>query len=295
MERHPGRRWVVIPQTFRYERAQSVEEALMLLAAGGPEAKLLAGGMSLLPLMKLRLASPTLLVDIARIPALKGVRREDGALLIGAATTYRELLVNPLVRTHAPLLGAVVAEVGDLQVRSRGTIGGALAHGDSASDVAAALLALRASIIWEDARGTEEEARAFFRGPFATALPEGAMLKAVRIPVVDPATRALYVKVPHPASGYPVLGVAVTVQVGPEGVVHEASIAVTGAADTPYLATEAAAHLVGTRPGKEVAAAAGRLAVNDGHRFVSDPYASADYRRARLAVETERALLRLFE
>jgi carbon-monoxide dehydrogenase medium subunit len=199
------------PASFRYVRPQSLDEAIRLLEEN-PEAKLLAGGHSLIPAMKLRLATPSLLVDIGRLDELKGIREEDGAYFVGALTTHAEI-----ERSSLPLLPLVAKVIGDPMVRNLGTIGGSLAHADPAADYPAAVLALEAEIL---AKGSGGErwipAREFFQGMFQTALSPSEVLVGLRVPKL-PGYRFAYEKFLHPASGYAVVGVAAAVPKGRRG------------------------------------------------------------------------------
>jgi carbon-monoxide dehydrogenase medium subunit len=175
----------MIPAAFAYERAESTEQALALLAEYGGDAKLLAGGHSLLPLMKLRLAAPAVLVDIGRIEELSYVREAGDEIAVGALTRHRDVETSALLASEAPLLAHVAGQVGDPQVRHRGTLGGSLAHGDPASDLPSAVLALGATLIAQGPAGRREiPAEAFFRGFFETALAEDEMLVEIRVPRV---------------------------------------------------------------------------------------------------------------
>ena len=193
---------------FSYKRASNLTEALSLLQQN-PEAKLLAGGHSLIPAMKLRLAAPPMLIDISKVAELRGIRREGEILVIGAMTTYRELETSELLKQHCPILPQAVQVVGDPMVRAKGTIGGSLAHADPAADLPAVMLALEARIKVQGPDGARVlEAEQFFTGMFSTALQEGEILTEVHIPI-RPGARMAYTKFPHPASRYAVVGVAV--------------------------------------------------------------------------------------
>lgn len=173
----------MIPAPFDYIRAESVDHALTLLAEHGDEAKPLSGGQSLLPMMKVRLASPAVLVDVSRVEELSGIRRVDGGLLIGAATRHAVVAASALVAEQAPLLARAAGAIGDPQVRNRGTIGGSLAHADSAADLPATLVALDGSVVLTSPGGTREvAAQDFFTDYFTTSLVEGELVTAVRIP-----------------------------------------------------------------------------------------------------------------
>jgi carbon-monoxide dehydrogenase medium subunit len=268
------------PAGFEYARPTTLAEALSLLEAHREDAKVLAGGQSLIPLLKLRLLRPSLLVDVGRIPDLRGVRRENGRLVVGATTTYRELMAE----TPWPFLREALAEVADVQVRNRGTVGGSLAHADPAGDLPAVALAAEASLVVRSTSGERRIAAAeFFQGPFSTALAPGELVAAVEFPVPGEGVRAAYRKVRHPASGYAVVGVAICLERDGDGAVRRVAIGVTGVGPAPYRAPSAEALLVGSRPTPEtIREVSRRLA--EGVDVAGDMYASAEYRRHLLQV-----------
>jgi carbon-monoxide dehydrogenase medium subunit len=195
---------------FAYKKASTLAEAISLLQQP-PDARLLAGGPSLIPAMKLRLASPSALIDISKVTELRGVRLEGDHLVIGAMTTYHELETSDLLKQHSPLIPQAVHLIGDPMVRAKGTIGGSLAHADPAADLPAVMLALDAKIKVQGPGGARViAAKDFFTGMFSTAMQEGEVLTEVHIPVLAGA-RMAYAKFPHPASRYAVVGVAVVV------------------------------------------------------------------------------------
>ena len=205
----------MIPAAFRYQRANSVEEAVRILAESGGTAKVLAGGHSLIPMMKLRLTRPEHLVDIGRIPGLKGIRVEGNQLVIGALTTHGEVAASETVKEKLPVLAEAASVIGDLQVRNRGTVGGNLAHADPAADLPAAALALDGSLVAVGPDGTRTINLAdFFFGPFITALATDEIVTEVRFPIPEGPWGGAYEKFAHPASGYAVVGVAAAVEIG---------------------------------------------------------------------------------
>jgi carbon-monoxide dehydrogenase medium subunit len=270
----------MIPASFAYDRPASLEEAFAWLAAGAGAARPLAGGQSLLPVMKLRLARPERLVDIGAFDELRGVRGlEDGRTAIGALTTWADLLANQRVMAYG-LLADAIPTIGDVQVRNRGTIGGSLAHADPASDIAAPLLALDAELVVRSAGGERILAmRDLDAGPFMTSLAPDELITEVRLPGPRDRVGSAYVAIPHPASGYPVAGVAAVI--GPDLF----AVAVTGVGEQPYRATTVEAAL---RDGASGADAVATIA--DDQRVLSDPYADRDYRAAMARVVAERAL-----
>ena len=209
----------MIPAGFEYERAATVEQALALLARHGDEAKLLAGGHSLLPLMKLRIASPGVLVDIGRVPGLSYVREDGGAIAIGALTRHCDLVESDLLRRRCPLVAQVAAEVGDIQVRHRGTIGGSLAHADPHADLPAAMVALDAELVAQGPGGRRTiAARDFFQGFLQTALRPDELLVEVRVAPTDGAGTA-YVKFSRRRQDWAIVGAAAVVRNGLETLV----------------------------------------------------------------------------
>ena len=273
----------MIPTTFDYVTATSLDEALRILAEKPGEVKLLAGGHSLIPVMKLRLASPSTLVDIARVPGLRGIRETGDGLSIGATTTHAEIASSSAVQRLAPALAQAARQIGDRQVRARGTIGGSAAHADPASDYPAVLLALGATIVLRSTAGERTvPAEQFFTGLMETAARPDEAITEIRIPS---APRSVYAKFPNPASHYPIVGVAAAVKNG--GV----RIGVTGAAPVPFRATAAEGRLAGSLNPGAINAAAG--AAYDGRELLGDLHASQEYRGHLITVMTRRALMQL--
>lgn len=279
---------MTIPAAFDYTRAASVEEALGILASD-QGAKLIAGGQSLLPLMKLRLAQPARLVDIGRLPELRGVNKlDDGRLSVGALTTYAELMDSPAA--HYGVFKDAVPHIADVQVRNRGTIGGAVAHADPAADLPAALLALDAELVIQSASGTRNaRLDGFIEGPFQTALGHDEIVTAVILPAPRGDAGSAYASLEQRASGYPIVGVAAVVVLGAGGMVEWASIGVTGLSDHAYRAHEVESALVGTTGSPEAVAAAAALVVGD-REVNADIGASREYRAAMAVVHTRRAI-----
>ena len=279
----------MIPAPFAYDRASSVEEALSLLAAHGADAKVLAGGQSLLPLMKLRLARPERLVDIGRLDELRGVRAlPGGGVVIGALTTWADLLGDERITAHGALAD-VLPRIADVQVRNRGTIGGSLVHADPASDIAAVALALELELVARSTRGERTIAIGdFFLGAFATGLDPDELVTEVRVPAPPAGVRSAYCSIEQPASGFPLAGVAVALAVEPAGErVTTCRIGVTGVGDVPYRAIEGEAAMLAGVPLDEAAG----LVVGD-RRVASDIHADRAYRTAMAIVMTRRAFAR---
>ena len=277
------------PVPFEYHRAGSVQEAVELLARFGEGAKLLAGGHSLLPLMKLRLAEPRHLVDIRRIPGLSGVRVEGGGLVVGAATPYQVLERSPLVRERLPILAEAAGQIGDPQVRNLGTIGGSLAHADPAADMPAVMLALGAELVATGPKGTRTlPVDGFFLKLFTTALSPGEVLTEVRIAVPPAGSGGAYAKFAHPASRYAIVGVAAVVTVS-GGRISAARVAITGVGSKAARATATEAALMGKAADAATVSAAAQKAV-DGLSVRSDPRMDPDYWRSLAVTFTRRAL-----
>jgi carbon-monoxide dehydrogenase medium subunit len=277
----------VIPAAFDYQRAATLDEALGLIGTSGT--KVIAGGMSLLPLMKLRLAGPERLVDIGRLKELKGVRKlDDGRLAIGALTTYSELGESPA--RHYGLIRDALPDIGDVQVRNRGTVGGAVAHCDPASDLPAVLLALDAEIVARSKRGEKiYPADGFFTGAFTTALAEDELITEVRLGGPRDDAGSAFLSLSQRASGYSIVGVAAVVIKEGGDTITEAGVALTGVGDAPYRAKAVEAALVGTK-GDPAAIAAAAAHATDGVTVNGDIHADAAYRTAMAAVYTRRAI-----
>jgi carbon-monoxide dehydrogenase medium subunit len=278
----------MIPAAFGYTRATSVDEALRILASDDG-AKVLAGGQSLLPLMKLRLAHPTTLIDIGRLGELRGVRTlDDGRLAVGALTTYAELMDSPA--RHYGVLQDALPTIGDVQVRNRGTVGGAIAHADPGADLPAALLALDADLVVRSAGGSRTvKVNGFFEGAFATALRHDELVTEIVLPAPLDNAGSAYVSLEQPASGYAMVGVAAVVIMGPDGRIAWAGIGVTGVHEHPYRAPEVEQALVGSDGSAAAIAAAAAHAVDE-IEVSSDIHAGREYRAAMAVVYTRRAI-----
>lgn len=278
----------MFPNQFDYHRPASVDEAVALLTAD-PDAKLLAGGHSLVPAMKLRLASPTALVDLSGVEGLTGIQA-NGSVTIGAMTTYAALRDSQELAATFPIIPETADNVGDPAVQARGTLGGALAHSDPAADFTAVFLALNGSVDVTGSGGTRTiSADDLFVDLFTTALTPDEIITSVSFPASAAGTATAYEKFRHPASGYAVVGIAVAVTTGSGGTVDSARIAVTGATSKATRATAAENALQGKALNDESIAAAAALAA-EGLEINGDHFASEDYRRHLIGVFTERAL-----
>lgn len=280
---------------FAYAAPTSLGETLQLLQTAQPEGgevKLLAGGQSLIPLIKLRLAAPALLVDLRQVAELRGIAEDGGGVVLGAATTYFQAIDSELVRRRCPLLVQAIRQVGDPQVRARGTIGGSLAHADPAGDLPAVAVALGTTIRTVGPSGQREIAAGdFFVELLTTVLQPGEIITAVRFPATSqPGMGAAYVKHRHPASGYAVVGVAAVVRLGAGGTCAEARLGLTGAASHATRLASVEQALVG-RPLNDAAVTSACATAADGLDLLSDTYASAEYRTHLTRVLTKRAVL----
>lgn len=283
------------PAPFEFHRAASVEDAIGLLQTYGDDAKLIAGGHSLLPVMKLRLAAPEHLIDISRIESLRGVTDAGDHLVIGALTTHQAIARDELIRAHLPVLGETADLVGDRQVRNRGTIGGALAHADAAADYPAAILALEAELVATGQNGTRTiPAGEFFLDLLTTALEPNEVLTEIRIPKVPGRTGANYQKLANQASGYAVVGVAAVITLGEDGTVASARIGITGTGASATRASAAEAALTGRAPDEAAIKVAADLA-DQGIDPLSDLSASAEYRLAVTKGLARRAITKAVE
>ena len=274
---------------FDYYRASSVAEAGRLLAEH-PGAKLLAGGHSLIPLLKLRLAAPSAVIDIGRLAELRGISAGGDGLRIGALTTHAEIAASSDVQQHAAALAEAAGQIGDPAVRNRGTIGGNLAHADPASDLPTVLSALGATLTIVGAGGERSVAAdGFFQGLMMTALGENEVLTAITVPAAGGAGSA-YAKFPHPASRYAVVGAAACVTVS-DGSCSGASVAVGGLTPAPVRCVGVEGALSGQAlTADTIAAAADAVAGDVGDDLIGDVFASADYRKAVASVYVQRAL-----
>ena len=267
------------PYPFSYHRPATVGEALQLIGEFGDEGKVLAGGHSLLPVMKLRLAQPTHLVDISALDDLRGVTLVDGGVSIGALSTHHDILTDPILVERFGLLPEIAQVVGDQQVRNRGTIGGTLAHADPAADYPAGILALDATIVVTGPNGEREiAATGFFTGFLQTAIESNELITAIRLTGLSKTAGYRYEKLANPASGYATVGVAAIVDLAPDGTVAAARIGITGASDVAWRASAVEDALVGVRPDDHAAIKdAAALAIGD-RELLSDVHAPADYR-----------------
>jgi carbon-monoxide dehydrogenase medium subunit len=276
------------PTSFDYHKPRTLAEAADLLKKD-PEAKLLAGGHSLLPAMKLRLATPTALVDLAGIKDLAGIAKAGDAVRIGALTTHATVAGSDVVRSSCALLAETAAHIGDFQVRNRGTIGGSVAHADPASDYPTALTALGATVETGGAASRKLPIEGFYTGLFQTQLGPGEIVVAIHVPTYGKGTGGAYEKHRHPASSYAVVGVAALVTVA-GGKCSKVSLVVGGVSVNPVRAAAAEAALTGQAPGDASFAAAAAKVGESVAKPISDLYASGEYRVHLASVLARRAL-----
>ena len=281
----------MFPAPFEYHRANSLEEALELLARFEGDAKLLAGGHSLIPTMKLRLNTPAHVIDIRNIPGFAEIRRSGDQLVIGGGTPHAAIEKSAEVQRSASALAQAAAVIGDPQVRNMGTIGGSLAHADPAADYPAAVLAYDAQIVAVSAEGERIiPAGEFFVDLFTTALEEGEIIKEIRFPVDGDTVRSAYLKFPHPASRFAVVGCAVRLTMD-GNTCTDARVAFTGVAATAFRDEGVEQALIGkTLDDAAVKAAAQQAAENDELEFMEDHFASEAYRKHLAKVYAERAI-----
>jgi aerobic carbon-monoxide dehydrogenase medium subunit len=279
----------VIPAAFDYKAPTSLEEALQLLADGGDDAKIIAGGQSLLPVLKLRLAAPELVIDLAKIDSLKGVRDDGDAIVIGAMTPHFEVVGDPLVNAHASLLAKCVATVADSQVRHRGTFGGACAHADPASDIPTPTVALDAVFVIAGPGGQRRvTATDFFQDFFTTAMGDDEILIEVRVPKYT-GWGSAYEKFVRVAQQWAIVGVAATIRAA-GGRIAEARIALTNMGPTPIRAGAAEQALVGVAVEPDAVAAA-LTNIADGTAPPTDVNGDPEYRRHLASVLARRAVI----
>ncbi len=277
----------MIPTAFEYNRATSLDDALAKLRAANGDAKFIAGGHSLIPLMKLRLSEPKLLIDIARIPGLSGIREKDGKIEIGAGTVHHEVATSALLQTQCPVVSEAAGEIGDPQVRNRGTLGGSLAHADPSADYPAVMLALDAEIHAKGPNGWRViKASDFFQDLFTVNLAPDEIIAGVQF---APVKTAAYAKLHQRASHYAIVGVAAALVVK-GGVIESARIGLTGAGPSAVRLTNVEQALAGKKASKDAIGTAAKIAGAGLEQINSDVHAGEEYRRAMIPVFTRRAL-----
>lgn len=282
----------MIPESFDYQRTSTVSEAISLLQKHGEDAKILAGGHSLVPTMKLRLATPATLIDIGGISELKYINDKGDYLAIGAGTTHWEIESSDLIAQKAPALSQAAAQIGDVQVRNRGTIGGVLAHSDPQADYPGVVLALDATIVVQGSRGERTIAVSdYFTGLWETALGEDELLTEVRIPTDSANANSCYLKFPQPASRYPFVGCAVAMD-SSAGSCSDLRVGFSGVGETAFRDSGVEEALRGNTLNESAIASASAKAA-EGRNVLSDVFVSEEYRRAMAQVYAKRALTKL--
>jgi aerobic carbon-monoxide dehydrogenase medium subunit len=280
----------MMPAAFDYMAPESLDDALAALNTRPEDAKILAGGQSLLALMKLRLANPKLVIDLRKIPALAEIREEGQQLIIGALTTHFQIESSPLVQKKCPLLRETARMIGDVQVRNRGTLGGSLTHADPAADWPAAILALAGELKLAHPQGDRWiGAGEFFLGPMTTAIAPTEILTAVRVPVAAGRSGVAYQKMAQQASGFAIVGVAVVVKLDQDTRCEEIGIGVTGLSEKPFRASAVEERLRGEKLTVKIIEAASAH-TPDGIEPLEDLHASADYRAHLARIHTRRAI-----
>lgn len=281
----------MIPAPFDYQRPDSLAEAIENVSSAGDEGKVLAGGQSLLPILRLRLADPSTLIDLGRVTQLRGVHEENDAIVIGAMSTHYEVLHDALVREHAPLIAQATATVADPQVRHRGTFGGSLSHADPAGDLGAVTLALECEFVAAGPGGERRIAAAdFFVDYLTTALAPGEILTAVRVPKLGPGWSSHYEKFNRVAQAWSIVGVAALVKRDGSETVREARIGLTNMGSTPIRAAVSEQALGGASATPEGISAAAAYAA-EGTNPPSDLSGKSDYREHLARVLTTRAVM----
>jgi carbon-monoxide dehydrogenase medium subunit len=280
----------MIPAQFDYVRPADLDETLKILTEREGEAKLLAGGYSLIPMMKLRLASPGLLVDLRDVAGLDGILWTDDSLRIGGRVTHRRIRDDAGIKERLPLLHDAAGTIGDPQIRNRGTIGGSVAHADPSSDWPAVLIATRATIVCRSVSGTRElAARDFFIDSFQTGIEPTEVLVEIVIPIPGSRSGGAYKKLERRAGDFATVGVAVQIRLGDDGSIAEAGIGLTAVGDAQFAATDAESLLVGGQPSEELFRRAGDAAGAQSNPG-ADSHGPADYKRAMVSEMTTRAL-----
>ena len=285
----------MIPPQFDYVRPADVGEALRILKEREGEAKILAGGYSLIPLLRYRLAAPGLLVDIRDLSGLDTIEEVDGELRIGARVTHGQIASDPIIAARYQVFADAAPTIGDPQVRNWGTMGGSIAHADPAADWPAVLIATRASIVVQSADGERVvPAREFFIDTFVTAIEMTELLTEVRVPAPRGRSGSAYASIERKAGDFATAGAAAVLRLDDDGTIAAAGIALTAVAEAQFAATHAERMLIGARPGNEIFEDAGREAAAQS-RPVADNHGPVEYKRAMAAAMVERALHRAAE
>jgi carbon-monoxide dehydrogenase medium subunit len=285
----------MIPRSFAYEAPRTVAEAVDLLKSRGENAKILAGGQSLIPLMKLRLASPELVIDITRIPGLDYVKEDNGFLLIGSLTRMADVDQSEIIRRRYPIISEAAAQIADPLVRNLGTLGGNIAHGDPGNDMPSVMLALDAEFVAEGEDGKRTiRAREFYVDTFVTALKPTELLTEIKIKAPAGRTAGTYLKLERRVGDFAIVGVASSLILDKEAAIMEAGIALTGVGPTVVFATSAVDYLKGKKLNDVARAEAAELAAKAATP-TTDLRGSAEYKREMVKVLTKRALRAVYD
>jgi len=280
----------MFPASFGYVAARSVEDALDLMAKHGEDGKLLAGGHSLIPAMKLRLQSPRTLIDLGTVAGLRGIRLDNNELVIGALTVHGDIAASDLVRKHLPGLAEAASVIGDMQVRNRGTIGGSVAHADPGADFPVILTALNAAFVVQSKAGTRIiSVDDFFTDFFTTAMNANEILTEIHVPLPGAASGSAYTKLPHPASGYIVVSAGALITRQASGTCTASRIAIGGLGSGPLRAIATEMELQGKPLTPQLITSAAAKAADESDP-VDDPYASADYKKYVATVYARKAI-----
>jgi len=284
-----------VPAVFDYHPAKTIEEAIALLQQYGDEAKVLSGGHSLIPAMKLRLSQPGHLVDIGRVDGLSYIREEGNAVVVGALTTYTTMGRSELLARYFPIIAEAINLIADQQVRNRGTIGGSISHADPAGDLPAVVLALKTEVVAQGPKGTRTiPIDDFLVDTFTTTLEPDEIVTAIRLPIPAAHTGSAYEKLANRASHYAIVGCAAVVTLGGDGTCTSASVAITGASTKITRANTVEAALVGKKLDEATLTEAASHAP-EGLELISDIHGSEAYRRQMTSVITRRALTKALE
>jgi carbon-monoxide dehydrogenase medium subunit len=285
-----GRKASMIPAAFDYVAPETLNEAVSALASHGEDAKILAGGQSLLPLLKMRLAQPKLLIDLAKLSPLSGIGQQDDEIVIGALATHYQIESSELLKKKCPLLPQTARAIGDVQVRNRGTIGGSLSHADAAADWPAAILALGGELRLRGPKGERTlGGEEFFLGPMTTALEPTEILTEIRVPMRSRRSGHAYQKMAQQASGFAIVGVAVSVKIDAKRICEDIGIGVTGLGDKAFRAHAAEERLRGNKLSVKLIEESA-AAVPDGVDPLEDLYADAEFRAHLVRVYAARAI-----
>ena len=280
----------MIAQNFEYVVPSSLGEAVNLLEKHTEHAKILAGGHSLIPMMKLRLATPEFLIDISRVPGFSYIKEDSGTIRIGALTTHYTIETSDLIRRRLPALSDAAGLIGDVQVRNKGTIGGSIAHADPAADYPASILAADTTIVALGPRGERQIlASKFFLDMLTTALARNEIVREIQIPVKSGKSGSAYLKMAQKASGFAICGAAALIELDGTGALSKVAIGITGVGSHAFRAAKTEAELKGKKPSPEVLKKACEQA-SDGVTALDDIHASADYRLDMARVFARRAL-----